>query len=85
MKARKLKKNQLVEVEWVDIVSTADWLTEEKAMNYPATICKDVGYVAISDDKLLRISSSIQTNDTERNVTVIPWSVIGKLRKIKEK
>ena len=83
MKARNLKKNQLIEVEWVDIVSVAEWLTEEKAMTYPATTCKDAGYVLKSDNTLLRLSSSIQTNDKERNVTVIPWAVIGKIRKIK--
>ena len=80
---RKYRKNQRIEVDWVDIVSVADWLPDAKAENHPVAICRDIGYFTSQDKDVLRISSSYQLNEKERNVTVIPLGCIKKVRILK--
>lgn len=84
MKPRNYRKNVVIEVEWIDIQSDSAWTTEIKAQTAKAPKCKSVGYVINSDKEILRISHTIQVSqDKDRDVTVIPWGCIRKMRKIK--
>jgi len=85
MKPRKKqhKLNTLLEIVWEDIVSDSSWLDEEKAKVFPLPICMDVGYYLCHDKKAIRLSSSIISKDKDRSVTVIPWSVIKTITKLK--
>lgn len=79
-----MKKNTLIEVEWVDIVSDSSWLSEQKAVDYPVTQCKSVGYFINKTKSVLRLSAMIQLcKDPERDVTVIPLGVVKKIRRLK--
>lgn len=80
----KLKKNDLIEITWVDIVSDSAWLSEQKANEYPPTQCKSAGYFLNRTKNVIRLSASIQCGkDNERDMTVIPNGVIKKIRKLK--
>ena len=79
----KHKLNSPIEVEWIDIVSDSSWLKEDKAKIEPAIQCKTIGYFLNSDKEVLRLSHSYQLKDKERDVSVIPWGVIKKIRKLK--
>ena len=76
MKTRTYKFNALLEVEWLDTVDEAGWLAPVKAMLTKACPCKSVGYFLNRDEKVLRMSSSIQVKDQGRGVIVIPWGTI---------
>lgn len=81
---RKVKLNQLIEVEWDDIFSTCNWHTNASASNFPIVKCKSVGYFLNQNKKLLRLSHTIQTGDfTDRDVSAIPQGCITKIRKLK--
>lgn len=79
----KYKLNEILEVSWSDIVSDSSWLAEDKAKNHLPVKCIDIGYFTSQDRTVLRISSSYQPEGKDRNVTVIPFGVIKKIRKIK--
>lgn len=79
-----VKKNQLVEVLWDDIIADSAWMSELKAAYYPATKCKTVGYFINKTKTVLRLSGTIQICDKpERDVVVIPVGVIKKIRRLK--
>ena len=79
----KLKKNQLVEIRWSDITSDAAWLKPQISEKYPVVDCLSVGYFLNQDKKLIRISSMINNNDGESDVTVIPLGCVTKIIKLK--
>lgn len=80
----RLKKNDLIEIEWVDIVADSAWLLEQKANEYPLTQCKTAGYYLNETEDLIRLSATIQCGkDNERDICVIPQGVIRRIRKIK--
>jgi len=79
-----VKKNTKIEVEWDDIVSDSAWMSERKAVDYPVTQCKSVGYFVNKTEKVLRLSATIQLGkDPERDVTVIPIGVVKRIRRLK--
>lgn len=79
-----MKKNTLIEVDWIDIVSDSSWMSEQKAVNYPAMQCKSVGYFVNEDKNVLRLSATIQLDkEPERDITVIPKGVVKKIRRLK--
>lgn len=79
-----MKKNTLIEVEWLDIVADSAWLSEQKASEFPVTPCKSVGYFLNKDKNVLRLSGTIQTgNSNERDINVIPIGVVKRIRRLK--
>jgi len=81
-----LKLNDIVEVEWDDVVTHSQWLSEEKAVKEMPCVCRSLGYFFNQDDKALRLSCTVQSGDNpERDLTVIPQGAIIKIRKLKGK
>lgn len=80
----KLKLNQLIEVEWDDIVSDAQWISQRIAETIMPCRCKSIGYFLNQDNKVIRLSCTIQFGvKTERDITVIPQGCITKIRRLK--
>ncbi len=80
MKPRAYKFNTLLEIEWLDIVDNTEWLTLSKAKKAKPCLCKSAGYFLCYDKTVIRISSSIQIEDSDRGVTVIPWGTIKSIK-----
>ena len=80
---RKYKLNQLLEVEWVDIIQDPSWLTKEKAGEKPKCLAKTLGYYLKHDKEYLYISSTLM--DTDRDVTTIPLGVVKKTTILQKK
>ncbi len=79
----KFKLNQIIEVEWDDVVTHSVWISQEEAKEKPLCQCKSVGYFLNQDEKAIRLSCTIQLDDKpERDLTVIPWGCITKIRKL---
>ena len=77
------EKNDLIEIEWVDIVSDSSWFSEQKAAEFPPVQCKSVGYFLNETVDLIRLSHTIQTGeDKERDITVIPKGVVKNVRRL---
>lgn len=80
----KLKLNQIIEVEWDDIVTHSAWVPQEEAKKKLTCKCKSVGYFLNQDDKIMRFSCTIQLEDKpERDLTVIPKGCITHIRRLK--
>lgn len=80
----KLKLNQLIEVSWDDIVTHSVWISREEAKKKPVCKCKSTGYFLNQNDKIIRLSCTIQIGaDSERDLTVIPKGCITKIRRLK--
>ena len=82
MKPRTYKYNEIIEIDWLDIVDENSWLKPEKALRFPACPCRSVGYFLNRDEIVLRVSSTIQTKDADRGVLVIPWGCVQKIRRV---
>ncbi len=82
MKLPKLKKEDIVEIHWIDITSTASWKTLEEAECYIAITAHSVGYFINEDDDVIRISAS-KTDEGDRDVTVIVKGCIKSISKLK--
>jgi len=76
-------KNDLVEIEWLDVVSNSAWLSEQEAIELLPTQCKSVGYFLNETEDLIRLSHTIQL-DGDRDVSVIPKGIIRNIRKLNE-
>lgn len=80
----KLKLNQIIEVEWDDIVTHPQWIPQDKAKQEQPCRCKSIGYFLNQDKHVLRLSCTIQLeNKPERDLTVIPQGCITKIRRLK--
>ena len=79
MKPRSYKFNSVLVVDWIDIVSESSWLSPHDARNLNPCRCKTVGFFLSQDEDCIRLSQSIQLDDTERDVTTIPWGCIKKI------
>lgn len=78
-----MEKNNLIEIEWVDIVSDSSWFTEQKAAEFPFVRCTSVGYYLNDTEDLIRLSHTIQVDgDKDRDITVIPKGVVKNIRKL---
>lgn len=80
MKPRTYKFNSLIEISWLDIVDESSWLSPVKAGLVKACKCKSVGYFLNRDEAVIRISSSIQVEDGDRGIIIIPWGTISKIK-----
>ena len=80
-----MQKNDLIEIEWVDIVSDSSWFSEQKATEFPLAQCKSTGYFLNETDDVIRLSHTIQVGeDKDRDVTVIPKGVVKNIRRLDE-
>ena len=70
MRLPKLKREDIVEVNWIDITSTTSWKTTEEAESYIAVCCHSVGYFLNEDEDVIRLSAT-KNDEGERDVIVI--------------
>ena len=82
MKLPKLKRENLIEVHWIDITSTTSWKTTEEAESYIAVGCQSVGYFLNEDDDVIRLSAT-KNDEGERDVNVIVKGCIKSICKLK--
>lgn len=82
MKLPKLKREDIVEVHWIDITSTASWKTLEEAESYIAVTSHSVGYFINEDSDVIRISAT-KNDEGERDVNVIVRGCIKSISKLK--
>lgn len=82
LKLPKLKRDDLVEIHWLDITSTTSWKTTEEAETYIAITCHSVGYFLNADEEVIRISDT-KNDEGERNVNIIIKGCIKSISKLK--
>ena len=76
MRPRSYEFNTILVIEWIDIVSVASWQSPYEARNINPCLCKTVGFFLSQDEDCIRLSQNIQVDDTERDVTCIPWGCV---------
>ena len=79
------KKNQRLEIEWLDVHTNATWLSEAEARSVPPEVyCKTIGYFLQEDDTFIWLSSMVSTRQRkgERDRIIIPKGMITKTRKL---
>ena len=76
-----------VKIYWLDIVSSSEWSSLEKAKSQVPSICEDTGYLLHKDPKKVIIFASHSFDDdgslTVGNTTVYPRSVVKKIEVLK--
>ena len=84
MKLSKLKKGDIVLIEWIDSYSTARWLTRNEAKHWIKTLlpCVSVGTV-LEIDKLFVTLYSDKAPDEIGRIMSIPKNVIQKIKLLK--
>lgn len=82
MKLPKLKREDIIEVNWIDITTTSSWKTLEEAECYVATMSHSVGYFINEDDDVIRISGT-KNDEGDRDVNVIVKGCIKSISKLK--
>jgi len=73
---KKLRKNDIIEVIWLDATADSRWLLEENIVKKPLEKCKTVGYFFDADRTALKLSMSVATTDGQRDVMIIPTNCI---------
>ena len=73
---RKFRKNQRIEIDWIDTVQDPSWKSEEKARQRPDCDCITIGYYLKHDKELLYVSQTI--SGKQRDITTIPIGCIKK-------
>ena len=79
MKPKTYKFDALLEIDWLDIVDESAWLTPMAAMHVKPVHCRTAGYFLNRSEIVIRVSASMQVDDGDRGVTVIPWGCITKI------
>lgn len=82
MKLPKLKRDDILEVHWIDITYSTGWKTTEEAEVYIAVGCHSIGYFLNEDDDVIRISAT-KNDEGERDVNVIVKGCIKSISKLK--
>ena len=76
-----------VKIYWIDIVSSSEWISLDKAKDQVYSWCEDLGYLLYKDQKKLIIFASYSFDDdgtlTVGNTTVYPRSVVKKIEVLK--
>ena len=79
---RQYKKNQKIEVDWIDTVQNSAWMSETKAAERPDDAdCQTIGYYYKHDREFLYLSHTI--SHKERDKTTIPLGCIKRTRIVK--
>ena len=74
---------KIVEVIWEDIVSDSRWLSKKKRKKFKCAVVKSYGILESRGKKYLKLNHSICGNDAD--ITVIPKSVVLKIRELETK
>ncbi|MCK5017560.1 MAG: hypothetical protein KAS32_10875 [Candidatus Peribacteraceae bacterium] len=81
----KYKKNERLEVDWLDVVDDPAWMDESKETKIPPeSYCRSMGYFYKQDDVGLWLSPSINHRKSrgQRSTVFIPKGMITKIRKL---
>ena len=85
-KPNKFKYKQ-VKIIWIDIISSSEWMSLEKATNKVYSFCEDIGYLLYKDSKKLSIFTSYSFDDDGNlevgGVTTYPRKVVLKIERMK--
>ena len=80
---KRLKKNDPIEVIWLDVIQNPAWQEEADAARALPSLCRSLGYYLNHTSKLLRISESLNRDLTQRSVQTFPIGVVLKINKLK--
>ena len=86
IKLKKYKKNDKVEVWWLDAHFDASWLSADEASTIPDEVyCKSVGYFTKYTKDVIVLSTSIgeKKKSTQRDRNVIPLGMVRKIHKLR--
>lgn len=78
----KIRKRQLIVVEWDDISNYSGWQDEKESHKWTPLRCVSVGWKLKSDRKNLKIAATRSETDQCSDRSVIPKSVIRSIRRI---
>ena len=78
--AKKLKKNDVVYIEWFDIQSSDGTWTDQ---DINIILAKSIGFVHKLDKKQIVIKAHYLEDKTPSHITAIPLGCIKKLQKLK--
>ena len=78
------RKNQLLEVTWIDAETTSAWSEEDEAKKPPSATFKTVGYYTAQDKDYLYLSWTIgvEKDNKTRSKDVIPRGCIKDIKKL---
>jgi len=76
----KVKKGQVVMIEWLDIYSDADWLDAKEQEEFKLATCRSVGTVMSRDKTVLKLAHNLNLDDGTSDLTAYPMCVIQKVR-----
>lgn len=79
----RLKKGDMVLVEWDDIVNRSSWTALKKVAEMQPAKCKDVGFFLEDDGKVIRILHSI-SDDDHGGPAIIPKGCVTRIKKLRE-
>ena len=83
MKLPKLKKNQLIIIEFLDLEEDPDWMSEEKAKKPPDCDGIGAGFYLCHDKNWLIVSSQILGREKpQRNKMSYPIGCIKRIKKV---
>ncbi len=83
MKLPRLKRNDPVEVLWVDILQDPSWQSSDVASESQPALCRSLGYYLNCERGCLRISESLNKDLDQRSVQIFPLGVVLKVRKLR--
>ena len=80
----KLRKDDLIEVDWIDAHGDAAWKSEDDARKTPPEVyVRSVGYYLRSSPELIFMSQTIsKERKGDRDQHVIPRGTIKKIKKL---
>jgi len=80
-------KYKKVKILWMDITSSSEWMSLDRAIDHRYSFCEDIGYLLYKDPKRLTIFTSYSYNDDGSlevgGITTYPRKVILKIEKLK--
>ena len=77
---RRYKRNQRIEVYWLDTIQDPKWQSEHEMEKEPDALCATIGYYYKHDKQFLYLSHTISGKD--RDKTTIPLGTIKKVFKV---
>ena len=84
MRIPKLKKNQLILVDWIDAYHDTSWQEEGEARQRPDIDCQTIGFYLKHDEELFWMSATMSAGKkAQRDSIVIPAGCLKKIRKVK--
>ena len=78
---RRYKRNQKLEVFWLDTVQDPKWQTKESMEKEPDALCTTIGYYYKHDKQYVYLSHTLSGHD--RDKTTIPLGAIKRVVRLK--